>query len=177
MTQQLADVVRSRFSLSARPFAAPGKCAVCGAVDRPVVDFGLDLDEYGVVYFCVSCLTQVAHDNLDMVPASDLRTTQSIVEELQNKLNLSAGTLDDYLEGISNLHDAYLRNINELIGVPDAEIDGKSTEVHESSSGGEQGEIRDSVTIEPTPDGSISIEGPVSIPTDSGNESRIFPFE
>lgn len=54
------QTLNSRFKLLPRPVAIPGKCVVCGAVDRPVVDTGWSIDYYGVVYFCVFCLTEVA---------------------------------------------------------------------------------------------------------------------
>jgi hypothetical protein len=53
-----ASPLRSRFQIVERPFANPGKCVVCGAVDRPCVDFGMDLDEYGAVYFCLDCMRE-----------------------------------------------------------------------------------------------------------------------
>ena len=48
--------INGRFRYLERPAALPGKCACCGSVDKPVIDFGFDLDFYGVVYLCVSCL-------------------------------------------------------------------------------------------------------------------------
>lgn len=61
----------SRFKLLSRPLAAPGKCACCGAVDRPVVDFGLDVRWFGVVYFCELCLTEIGQI-IGLVPESEL---------------------------------------------------------------------------------------------------------
>lgn len=56
----LESVINGRFKLLERPVALPGKCACCGAVDRPVVDFGFDLDFYGVVYLCTTCLGEAS---------------------------------------------------------------------------------------------------------------------
>lgn len=36
----------------------PGKCAVCGSHTGVFVDFGMDLDFYGVVYFCSGCFRE-----------------------------------------------------------------------------------------------------------------------
>lgn len=48
--------INGRFKFLERPASLPGKCACCGAVTKPVIDFGFDLDFYGVVYLCVDCL-------------------------------------------------------------------------------------------------------------------------
>lgn len=40
------------------PVALPAKCGICGFAGsdgRTYVDFGLDVDWYGVVYFCSTC--------------------------------------------------------------------------------------------------------------------------
>lgn len=177
MTQQLTEVARSRFKLLDKPFAHPGKCAVCGAVNRSVVDFDLDLDEYGRVYFCVTCLTQVAHDNLDMVDAHELRAAQLTVEELNHKLSISAEATNDYIEGIRSLHSDYIRSIHSLPDLSDDQINGGSEEVYGQSAGGEQGEIRDSSLAEQTPDGSISSEGSISLPANSSDGKPSGPFD
>ena len=44
------------------PPSLPGKCSVCGTTEGTFVDFGLDLDYYGVVYFCLdNCLVEMAN--------------------------------------------------------------------------------------------------------------------
>lgn len=50
------SLVNSRFQFLPRPAAAPGKCSCCGSVERPVVDFGLDIEIYGAVVLCVLCV-------------------------------------------------------------------------------------------------------------------------
>lgn len=52
--------VLERFQLLDKPIAAPGKCAVCGSVSRPVIDFNFNLDWYGAVYFCIECMQAAA---------------------------------------------------------------------------------------------------------------------
>lgn len=46
------------------PLALPGKCIVCGASNnddgRQYIDFGLEIDFYGVVYFCTHCMSETA---------------------------------------------------------------------------------------------------------------------
>jgi len=57
-----------RFQLVDSP-ALPGKCACCGYAAsgdtepsdrRQYVDFGVDIDYYGVVYLCTACIATVA---------------------------------------------------------------------------------------------------------------------
>lgn len=74
----------SRFKILERPCANPGKCAVCGSSDRPVVDFGFDLDWYGTVYFCVKCLTEIA-SVVNMVPVEALHAYEGEFEQTLNK--------------------------------------------------------------------------------------------
>lgn len=62
--------VLERFQLLDKPIAAPGKCAVCGSVSKPVIDFNFNLDWYGAVYFCVECMQSAAR-TLNLVPAAE----------------------------------------------------------------------------------------------------------
>ncbi|MBK6790907.1 MAG: hypothetical protein IPG77_25665 [Betaproteobacteria bacterium] len=52
--------VLERFQLLDKPIAAPAKCAICGSVSKPVIDFNFNLDWYGAVYFCVECMQAAA---------------------------------------------------------------------------------------------------------------------
>lgn len=56
--RSVESLVNSRFQVTQRPVVSPGKCASCGSVERPVVDFGLDIDFYGTVYLCVDCISE-----------------------------------------------------------------------------------------------------------------------
>lgn len=171
MTQQLTEVARSRFKLLERPFAHPGKCAVCGATSREVIDFDLNLEDYGAVYFCVQCLTQVAHDNLDMIPGSELRATQLIVDDLNSKINFSAKVTDEYITDIRRLSSVYVYNITH----PDSDVPDPSNEGSETSN---ESDDRSTVGIESASDGSIIDEGPSSVSTSSsdGIERTSSPF-
>ncbi len=52
----------SKMHVLERPTNLPGKCACCGAVNRPVVDFGVSVETedfgYGVLYLCIDCIMQ-----------------------------------------------------------------------------------------------------------------------
>jgi predicted esterase len=55
--------VTSRFKVSNNPDIAPGYCCVChstGGDGRQFIDFGMQLDVYGAVYFCTFCVTELA---------------------------------------------------------------------------------------------------------------------
>lgn len=81
--------------LNENQLIAPGKCAGCGGVtNRHFIDFGLELDFYGVVYLCLeTCFTEVANQIGFISPqqAVDLQgEMQNLVErnsDLQDKLN------------------------------------------------------------------------------------------
>ncbi len=108
---------------------APGKCAGCGGfTDRHFIDFGLELDFYGVVYLCLeTCFTEVANQIGFISPKQ--------AEILKNQVRVSneAGAiLLTKLEALENVSDAmasYLR-INPHL----ASSSGDSGTVHQSSS-------------------------------------------
>lgn len=60
----MPENVQSRFTVLDRPTESPGRCLVCGAVNRPVVDFGVDIDwadlGFGRAYLCITCILQAA---------------------------------------------------------------------------------------------------------------------
>ncbi len=51
--------------LTAPELKKPSKCSNCGSTkeDRKYVDFGLEIDWYGIVYLCTLCLTDVAKNS------------------------------------------------------------------------------------------------------------------
>ncbi len=87
--------------------ALPGKCAGCGTASaKRYVDFGLDLDFYGVVYFCVdNCFTEIAN-NLSYYNPQQYATQMSIIEVLRienNQLRDRMEALDNVVNSIGNL--------------------------------------------------------------------------
>ena len=100
--------VTSRFKVLERPNLSPGKCSVCGAVDRPVVTFGLNIWRYGEVVLCVTCVCE-AGDRVGMIrperlEKDTLQSGQSVEEYL---------SLTDQRVIPNELHDA----ITNLVGV------------------------------------------------------------
>lgn len=99
------SVVNGRFKSFERPNVAPGKCAVCGAVNKPVVDFGMTLDYYGAVQLCGDCISEAYLLLAATFPAS-VRQSQ-VVPLLSNTHLVDAGAINEYvsrsLDNISRL--------------------------------------------------------------------------
>lgn len=77
----LAARAAARIKLLDKPLVPPGKCAVCGAVDRQVIDIGLDVEWYGVIYFCIECVTDMG-STIGMVPAAMLADNERLTKQL-----------------------------------------------------------------------------------------------
>lgn len=108
----LSSTLNSRFRLLDRPLAIPGKCVICGAVDRPVIDTRWNIDYYGAVYFCVNCLTEVATNMLGLVDRNLLEEAKvSLANSFADyiKINhLKVIPLEQYIswaDSINSLHD------------------------------------------------------------------------
>ena len=122
--------INGRFQYLERPAALPGKCACCGAVDKPVIDFGFDLDFYGVIYLCVDCLGEAAQIALVNSASTGTETVPP------PPINYEA--LDEYfravtksLNAITNVLPAgYFDVPDSLLSEEDADgTDGEPTEV------------------------------------------------
>ncbi len=90
-----------RFQVSPVPVALPGKCVVCGSVGgdgRQFVDFGFDIDFYGVVYFCSPCIAECARA-VGFVPHHEAVELQRLLGENENRLR-------EVLDECSNLRAA-----------------------------------------------------------------------
>lgn len=105
MTVPSVDNVNSRFKLIDEPNIMPGKCAVCGGVRGPVVDFGLNIQFYGAVFLCVPCVSE-AGDRIGMIRpeinvAENLQTGQSVEDFLTaHNLKVIPNELYDLLTGL-----------------------------------------------------------------------------
>lgn len=76
----IAPSPTSRFQILERPIRHPGKCAVCGNAQVPVVDFGLTVPGYGVVYFCLADLNDLAR-TIGMVNESEVSELRAAAEQ------------------------------------------------------------------------------------------------
>lgn len=72
--------------ISGSPPCQPGKCIICGYsggdAARKFLDLGLEIDFYGVVYFCTTCILGNLLTVLDMVPQEEM-------DEVKESLRLS----------------------------------------------------------------------------------------
>lgn len=105
----------SKVKLVDTPYYKPGKCCNCGSSrtnDRKYIDIGLDLDWYGIVYFCTFCIREIANvaglfkhyeDTLARIQKDDSR-----VEQLQRQgdsiHNDFLSVIEEVKEYFDNLH-------------------------------------------------------------------------
>lgn len=78
-----------RIKLLDSPVALPGKCAICGSIGgdgREFIDFGFELDYYGVIYFCSFCFSETA-GSLGYIPPSAWKISEEEITEATNKVS------------------------------------------------------------------------------------------
>lgn len=91
--------------LNENQLIAPGKCAGCGGVtNRHFIDFGLELDFYGVVYLCLeTCFTEVANQIGFISPeqAESLKKQILVGNEANAVLLTQLGALENVRDAIA----------------------------------------------------------------------------
>ena len=111
MTVELPEsVVNGRFKVTERPTVFPGKCAVCGTVERAVVDFGMTLDYYGAVLLCVECITS-AYTTVQLVVGDESASTPAVPHFLDEV------AINEYVRSANNSINR-LRVLLDLNAVP-----------------------------------------------------------
>lgn len=170
----MPENIQSRFTVLERPTESPGQCLVCGAVDRPVVDFGVDIDwaelGFGRAYLCVTCIKQASSKFPDM--EKDLVPAEYAVAELAVFKESLTGALHDVLVHF---------NPGPLSPSPIITAGVQSEEPEPN----DPGIIPDLGTDEPgesgpglEDDSDDSGEGPVSVPSNSGDgQPKPFSFD
>ena len=107
MTNSALDKVQL---IKGTPPCQPGQCSVCGNCgdqDSEFLDIGLELDFYGVVYFCGTCLYGTILSALDLVTQEKHEevTSKLLDQELQNTaLKLDIQELRGIIESLTNNH-------------------------------------------------------------------------
>lgn len=115
-----ASVINGRFKVLDRPEPAPGHCAVCGSVSKPVVDFDMTVDYYGAILLCVDCVREAFINLGNLYPAL---MAPAQVGPLSNAAALDVGTVHEYLA-------ASLDATNRLVAIlPDADFLDEDAEV------------------------------------------------
>lgn len=133
MSVELSEsVLNGRFKVSEKPLVAPGKCACCGAVDKPVVDFGFDVEFYGTVLLCGDCITEALSLLTAVFPVSS--ESQAQVVPLPT-LNVEAinGYVLDAIDSIGRLRNLLPNSVDdsedaEELSTGSEPIFGESTE-------------------------------------------------
>lgn len=158
------SVINGRFKYSERPMASPGKCAVCGAVDKPVIDFGMDLDFYGAVLMCTECIRGAA-EVAGLYEGAATATAQ-VVPPFHY---LDVGALNEYLARTNVATTALNSILADYVG--HRQMDDESAEeystIHGKATAGPDSVDESSTTV------SLS-EGPISVPASSGDQFDIF---
>lgn len=116
MTTQL-----DRIQVVDAPPAAPGHCALCGTTEGPMVDFGMNVEFYGVVYFCVdNCLVQLAN-SFDYHSPRQWKMVMNQVENQRDEIN----QLRDQNEQLRHAIDSFtpLSSLQHVGSVPELDVD------------------------------------------------------
>lgn len=149
------SVINGRFKVTERPETAPGKCTVCGAVNKPVVDYDATVDFYGAILICGECIREAF---IVMVTAHPEYAVQDqVVSPLISYSHLiDAGAVNEY---VINASDSIRRLLNILPAAPFDPLEDIS-ELHEDSGeSGQEPEATDSAHDE-----SVNESRPTSVP-------------
>ena len=150
------SILNGRFRYLQRPAVSPGCCKVCGAVDRPVVDFGLQDEFDGATYICVTCVSEAyevvkyfAGDGADTaahgtpLPAIDIEALNEFLRTADDTLSRIIAIVPDSYLLPDDLEDAEDSAESNGESVSDAPADGNS----QSESDGVEGPDDSSSTI------------------------------
>lgn len=159
------SLASGRFQIQRRPVTSPGKCSVCGSVERPVVDFGLDIEFYGGVLICTECVSSAYSLFLAVGLIGDQSEEGAVPHPVvSNQLFVDSSAINEY---VRNANDSVSRLgiLLDLIGSPLVNA-AELSEIAESDAGElpDAGSGDDSTPVEP-----VSEPGPDDV---SGDTSR-----
>jgi hypothetical protein len=98
----------SKYRILDVPDVAPAKCANCGSTKsdgRKYVDFGLQVDWYGVVYLCGLCLGEIARK---------MGLFSQVEQALADSLVYGVDKIKGLQEQGVNLHDTVVKTFKEF---------------------------------------------------------------
>lgn len=174
--------INARVKVLARPFPSPGKCAMCGAVDRAVVDLGFDIRGYGTVMFCTVCVTEIG-EAVELVPSSKVIDTEravgDLVKDYLEARNLTAVD-SGYINGLNNFFSTADINLANAVHVffpsyvgelPDFDSGDSNSQSSERSGSTKDDKVskRSSGKSSSNDDKSSSVEGPNDVPDASSD--------
>lgn len=143
MSEALSHYANSRFHYVEPPFPLPGKCAVCGNVKRPVIDFGASIELYGAVLLCITCVAEayevLIRESIVEVPqtinVSEIEVaTQRMKNEFRDNLDRIHSMLDVYSSVLSD-SDEQVARAKYQNDSPDADRAVKTAERSDQSTG------------------------------------------
>lgn len=140
---------QSRLHILDKPVALPGKCSLCGDTgsdNRKFIDFGLQLDWYGAVYFCSECIKELAQaiNYISLThfesQARELSILQIKYDQLEarnkaveNALRIILGRSSDPIDSIVGDVVASVEESDSIVE-PNKEHDGGDSKAEQSSS-------------------------------------------
>lgn len=157
--------INGRFRFYGPPFPLPGKCAVCGNVRTPVIDFGASVDGFGAILICQTCVeeafnTLVKHDAVVVPQTVPAEVYEQQIFNLKEALDATVGNL----RSLFDAGNVVLRNLADEVTLRSDEDD-SGTDGEESA--------RSEGTDEQTSDDAGN-EGPPSV---SGSRVRESIFD
>lgn len=156
------SIINGRFKYLERPAALPGKCAVCGRVDVPVLDFGLDVDYFGAVVICVD-------DIRAALQVADLYETSAPAPVVPPLNYLDVEAINEYVTR-ANASLGALNSILATVSRPSV-VDAESAEELPTLFDAAESESSDVIATEPSVSSS---KRPLSVSTDQRDESNVF---
>jgi hypothetical protein len=155
----------SRVQILPVPVAEPGVCALCGSGNKPVIDFGKQLDWYGAVYFCVAdCMRELA-ESMGYVPVCNFDGLHNSHRELQIKYDQLQAEYKDVKNALTRLLSSDNESNSSNSDTPDVEF--SIPEIPDFSNETDDGSVPGDIKTEQ----SDSVEGSDDLFDDSDFES------
>lgn len=136
-----------RIQIQEAPMAAPGHCALCGTTQGPVVDFGMEMEFYGVIYFCIdNCLVQLANSfdyhsprqwKMMMAQINEQRDEINALRDENEQLNITINSLASLSERVPISRTAEL-DLDALNSAAEQESESDPNQLSFDFTGGEE---------------------------------------
>lgn len=130
----------ARFKMiTSNQMIGPGKCAGCGKYSNDdFLDFGLEVDFYGVVYFCRECLTEAAM-TFGYRPDSHYKKMQVELERLKIELTGSLEREEALRNALASVNASFTRPSIDPISFASVEPDEDTGHPREQTDPGKSG--------------------------------------
>jgi len=168
----VTNPAQSRFQIipaGSAPY--PNKCAVCGSVERDLIDFGLTFDFEGAVMFCTDCCAELASKIGWIKPQQYLEAVKEAAN-IRTNLDRAVAEVTRFVNVFVDSSNALGTSVDLLLKSP-AIVDAtepKQDFIPIFGSPGEEGPA--SYGSDGQDDRNAGDEGPVSVPASSSDESK-----